>query len=43
VTVDQTYKPAEYAAAGISLYRLDPTTGVYATAGVPTGRQMEES
>lgn len=54
VTADQTDKPAEYAAAGIShywrvessapmgglsvfCYRLDPTTGAYATAGVHSG------
>ncbi len=55
VTTDQTDKPAEYAAAGIThfwrvehdpsigslsvfCYRLDPTTGRYASAGVHSGK-----
>ena len=55
VTTDQTDKPAEYAAAGIThywrvehdpaervlsvfCYRLDPTTGSYASAGVYSGK-----
>jgi Uma2 family endonuclease len=55
VTTDQTDKPAEYAAAGIThywrvehdptesilsvfCYRLDPTTGTYASAGVHSGK-----